>query len=218
MAGRTIQDVVIAPRGHLGVKLQKGQNMRVIDVDGEQVPDIVAINPSDLHEKLSMAATKLVNAAWNLKVGTALYSNRGRAMMTVIADTVGIHHIGGGYCNLWSNLARFGEQGRGPNCHDNLVAALSDLGLAPDYIAAHLNPDMCVCFWMKYAYLPDGRRVYDCTPTKAGDYTEVRADMDLLVAVSACPQDRNNVNGYNPTQLQVTITESEPQAVGSLRK
>jgi uncharacterized protein len=202
-----ILDVVIPARGHLGLRLEKGQHLRIIDPEGQQVPDVIAINPQDKHEKLSMAATKLVNTAWNLKVDMPLYSNRSRPMMTLVADTVGIHHIGGGYCNKWSNKAKFPERGEGPNCHDNLVAALSDLGLSAEYIAMHLNPDMCISMWMKYNYQPDGRRVYDHTPTKAGDYSDLRADMDLLVAISACPQDRNNVNGFNPTTLRVMVTK-----------
>jgi uncharacterized protein YcgI (DUF1989 family) len=203
--GNTILDMIIQPRGCFVCTLMDGQSIRITDLEGQQIPDVIALNAANPTEKLSMANTILINGRWNLKIDMPLYSTLGHRMLAVTADTVGHHFIGGGYCNDGANATRYGDsEGTRPTCRKNLIAALEKIHLGPE----HVQPDMCLCPFMKYTYHEDGRRTYDCTASQAGDYLELRAEMDCHVAISNCPQELNNVNGSGPTALGISIMDA----------
>lgn len=197
-----MQDVTIAPRGRLGLRVVRGQRLRVIDVDGQQPLDLIAWSRADPSERLSMAMTRWVSSRWNLATGMTLCSTLARPMFTVTAETVGIHNLAGGCCNRFANVARFGPAASGPNCFDSFVAVAAELGLGPEQVQL----DMVLNAFMKWTYHEDGRRVYDRTASDAGDHIELRAEMDLLVAISNCPQERGNATGpAGPTALRILL-------------
>ena len=202
-----LRDITIQARGHLALQVDRGQHLRVIDVEGQQPLDLIALDRVDPTEKLSMAMTRQITARWNLAVGMSMFSSLARPMLTVISETVGIHNLAGGCCNRFANVARFGPEANGPNCYDNFVAAAAELGLGPQ----HVQLDMVLNAFMKWTYRDDGRRIYDRTASKAGDHIEMRAEMDLLVAISNCPQERGNVTGPSgPTALRVVVLGTTP--------
>lgn len=203
-SGHGFQDVTIPPRGRLGVLLEPGQRIRVIDVEGQQPLDLIAVRRGRPEERLSMAMTRDLNGRWNLSAGMVMYSVLARPMFTVLDETVGIHNLAGGCCNRFANIARFGTQADGPTCFDNFVATFAEFGLGPE----HVQLDMVLNGFMKWTYHADGRRIYDRTASAAGDYIELRAEMELVVAISNCPQERGNVTGPSgPTPLRILVSE-----------
>jgi uncharacterized protein YcgI (DUF1989 family) len=125
-------------------------------------------------------------------------------MLTIVDDTVGVHHASAGCCNEAANFLRYGERGT-RNCLDNLTKAAEPLGLTQKDIPG------AFCPFMKVIQHPDGAYEIQEPDSRAGDYLDLRAEMDLFVAISNCPQDRNPCNGFNPTPLRV-ITWGERDA------
>jgi uncharacterized protein len=197
-AGPVVSDQVIPPKEYLGLELKRGQTLRIVDVEGKQVPDLVCFNLANPKERLSTNNSRLVQKRWLLTTGHALYSDEGNQMLTITDDTVGIHHASAGCCNEPANFLRYGERGT-RNCLDNLAAASSPLGFTVKDIPG------AFCPFMKVIQHEDGRYEIQEPDSRAGDYLDMRAEMDLFVAISNCPQDKNPCNGFNPTPLQVIV-------------
>lgn len=201
---RVFEDVTIPARGRLGLRADPGQRIRVVDVEGQQPLDLIAVRRDRPEERLSMAMTRDLNGRWNLSVGMVMYSTLAQPMFTVIDETVGIHNLAGGCCNRFANIARFGPEATGPTCFDNFVATFAEFGLGPE----HVQLDMVLNGFMKWTYHDDGRRIYDRTASAAGDYIELRVEMELLIAISNCPQERGNVTGPSgPTPLRILLSD-----------
>ncbi len=198
----TLQDVVVPARAHFGVALERGQVLRVVDVEGQQVLDLVAFSAGDPREKLSCILSNLFNGTWRLTTGHVLYTNRARPMLTLADDTVGIHHSGGGFCSEESNFFRYGVRPT-PNCKDNLERAMAAHGVPTEV----LDYDACFNVFMNIDYLPDGG--FGIAPPRStpGDHLDLRAEIDCLLALSNCPQERNPCNAYRPTPLRLVILD-----------
>jgi uncharacterized protein len=135
-----------------------------------------------------------------LTTGHRLYSDMGRPLFTVVADTVGSHDTIGGCCSAESNRLRYGVEGT-PNCRDNFLRALGRHGLGKKDIVANVN------FFMYVPVGPDGgMRIADGL-SRPGDHVELRAEMDALVALSNCPQIYNPASGGRPTPVRLVIYE-----------
>lgn len=200
-AAGMIFDWIIPAREYLGVELRRGQMLRIIDVEGKQVADVVCFNLGKPRERLSTNNSRLIQKRWLLSTGHILYSDEGNPMLTIADDTVGIHHASAGCCNEFANFARYGEHDT-RNCLDNLTLAAAPLGLTMKDIPG------AFCPFMKVVQHPDGAYEIQEPESRAGDYIDLRAHMDLFVAISNCPQDRNPCNGFNPTALRVLVFDS----------
>lgn len=200
--GRVIEDVLLPARGFLPAPtLTKGQVMRIIDVEGQQVADLILYDPKNLKNPSSMNNTVLINKSWKITTGHAFYSKFGDRMATIIADTVGTNVVTGGFCNPGLNKARYGIEGT-HTCHANLVASMGRYHLTPGDIE-----EGCWCAFMNVAYESDGRLEIRPPLSKPNDYLDMRADMDIIVAVSNCPSEHNPCNAWNPTPLRIVIYE-----------
>lgn len=198
--GEVLSNIVVPARGYLpAMELSEGQVMRVIDVEGKQVGDIVLYSRG-LGDPLSCSNTTLLNGTWRITRGHGLYSKRCRRLATITADTVGLHFFGGGFCSAELDACRYGVTGT-VNCADNLAAALSAYGVTRD----ELEHDSCFSVFMNLTYQPDGSYAIAEPTTSPGDYLDIRADMDLVVAMSNCPQERNPCNAFKPTDLRVIV-------------
>jgi uncharacterized protein YcgI (DUF1989 family) len=189
---------VIPPKEYLGLELKKGQVMRIVDMEGKQVPDVVCFNLHDASEKLSCNNSRLIQKRWIFTTGHVLYSDEGNIMLTIVGDTVGIHHASGGCCNEPANFRRYGVPGT-RNCRENLTLAAAPLGITQKDIPG------AFCPFMKVIQYSDGRYEIEEPTSKPGDYIDLRADMDVFVAISNCPQDKNPCNGFNPTPLKIVV-------------
>ncbi|MEW5920858.1 MAG: DUF1989 domain-containing protein [Bacillota bacterium] len=196
--------IYIPPRGYMKARiLHKGQCLRIVDLEGQQCADMILYNAADYTDVFSCVYTMLINQTWQITKGHLLYSKYASLMATMVEDTVGKHYFGGGFCSAEVNRLRYGIEGS-PNCRDNLVASMSDY----NFTSKNVELDSCISFFMNLGYAPNGTFVIAEPDSKAGDYFDLRAEMDLIVSLSNCPQERSPSNAYNPTALEVIFYEN----------
>jgi len=174
-----------------------------MDLEGKQVADLVALSTIDKDEKLSCIYSNLLNGTWKLTRGHTLYSNGARPMFSIVEDKVGLHYSGGGFCSEEINFLRFKVQST-RNCADNLALAFKSHGIQRE----DFNFDCCFNIFMNLTFQPDGTLKLQEPPSKPGDYIDLKSEMDSVIAISNCPQDRNPCNGFNPTPLQIKVFRS----------
>ena len=191
----------IIPAGeYLALELREGQVLRVIDLEGQQVMDLVSFNLHNFEEKLSCIYSNLLNGKWHLTKEHGLYSNRARLMWTIVEDMVGLHHSLGGFCCEELNRLRYGVEGT-KNCAANLTRAIAPYGLKRQ----DLDQDACFNVFMNVAFDPDGTCEVRPPISRPGDFIDLRAQMDCLVALSNCPQERNPCNAFKPTPMKIEV-------------
>ena len=185
------ETITIPARRGKAARLNKGQSIRVINTYGEQVVDTWAFVADDLYEFMSMEHWRPTVLRIIPEVGDALVTNKRRPILTLTEDTSsGIHDTLMAACDSY-RYALIGCEEYHDNCTDNLFAGMRQLGLTPPEVPSPLN------LFMNIPVL-DGRRLDFCPPeNKPGDYVTLRAEMDCVVAFSACPQDMLPINGKN---------------------
>ena len=185
--------ITIPARKGKAAHLAKGQSVKVINTLGEQVVDAWAFNADDLGEFMSMEHTRVALVAIVPEVGDALVTNQRRAILTLTEDTSsGIHDTLMAACDV-HRYRMLGCTEYHDNCTDNLHASMAELGLTPPEVSSPLN------LFMNIPVL-EGRRLDFLPPeNKPGDYVMLRAEMDCIVAFSACPQDMLPINGVDAT-------------------
>ena len=206
MTMKTILEKVIPAREYTSLILHRGEILRVIDLEGKQVADLVAMNATDTSEKLSCVYSNLLNGTWKLTKGHILYSNRARPMISIKEDKVGLHYSGGGFCSEEINFLRFKVRNT-PNCAENLTLAFRPHGIQRE----DFDFDSCFNIFMNLTFQPDGTMKLQEPLSKPGDYIDLKSEMDCIVALSNCPQDRNPCNAFNPTPLQIKVLGSISQ-------
>jgi uncharacterized protein YcgI (DUF1989 family) len=199
--GEVVRTVEIPARHGAAVEVTRGQLVRVIDVDGAQVGDLVCFNRQDLGEAYSPQNTVLFNRTIYPKVGALLVSNRGRPMMRLVADTVGVHDLICGSCSDEYYRNRLDHREPHRSCRGNLAEAMAPWGVAPRDIPFSFN------VFMRWPVQPDGAVVPMAAPSLAGDYADFLAEMDVVVANSACPSDITPTNALNPTPMRLVVYE-----------
>ena len=181
--------IEIPARRGKAARVSKGQTVKVVNTHGAQVVDTWAFNPDDMDECMSMEATRATVLKMRLDVGDAFYSNNRRAMLTILEDTSpGVHDTLIAACDNY----RYGLLGcteYHDNCSDNLHAALDAIGASAPKTPSPLN------LFMNIPWTDAGGLSFEAPVTKPGDYIALRAEMDLIVAFSACPQDILPING-----------------------
>jgi uncharacterized protein YcgI (DUF1989 family) len=163
--------------------------VRVVNTKGQQVVDTWAFNAADLNEFMSMEHSRVAIGRIIPGVGDRLVTNKRRPILTLIEDTSGgIHDTLFAACDRW-RYELLGAQGYHDNCTDNLAAGMKALGLVPPETPAPLN------LFMNIPVL-DGNRVEARPPVSTpGSYVTLRAEMDCVIAFSACPQDMSRSTG-----------------------
>lgn len=200
--GTTVNEYVIPARGYVAFNLSKGQILRCVDVEGKQVPDIVFFNAHDLSDEINLANSQLINKQQELRKGATIVSVRCNPLMTIAGYSNEYCYTYGSMCSEELNRNRYGVANT-VNCRDNFAAALAPWGFDRAQI-----PNAFVPF-MRVELEEDGSLEIREPTTVPGDYYDLGAEMDLVVAISNCPQELNPVNGLNPTPTGVIIYEPE---------
>ena len=193
--------VAIPARKGRAVAMAKGQRIKVINTHGQQVVDAWAFNRPDLSEFMSMEHTRAALLRTMPRVGDALVTNHRRPILTLVEDTSpGIHDTLLAACDRY-RYELLGCKGHHDSCTDNLAAALATLGMKAPETPAPFN------LWMNIPIRADGGLSFEPPVTKRGDHVVLRAEMDCVVAFSACPQDMVPVNGLacTPTEAHFQI-------------
>ena len=181
--------VTIPARRGKAARVSAGQRIRVVNTHGTQVVDAWAFNARDVTEWMSMEASRARFMKLAAAVGDAFVTNQRRAILTLVEDTSGCAHD-----TLMSPCARWrygllGVDGYHDNCRDNLHAALAELDVLVPATPPSLN------LFMNIPWTADGRLAWGEPVSAPGSYALFRAEMDLIVAFSACPQDILPING-----------------------
>lgn len=200
--GKVVREWVIPAKEYDAFTMKQGQVLRFVDTEGKQVPDVVFFNEHDLTEQLNLGNTVLLNKRRELRKGNVLYSVVCNPMATITDYSNEESYSYGPMCSEELNHIRYGVPGT-RNCRDNFAMALEKWGFDRRQI-----PNAFVPF-MRVEVTEDGSMEIREPTSKAGDYYDMRAEMDLLVGVSNCPQERNPCNGFHPTPIGVIIYEPE---------
>jgi uncharacterized protein len=193
--------VVLAGDGHTKV-VEKGQTFRIVDLHGNQAVDTLFYNAHDPTERYSAVDTIREQGNIYLSTGTRLLSSEGNALMTIVADTCGRHDTLGGACAAESNQVRYAIEKRYMHsCRDTFLLTLACCthGMSKRDITANVN------FFMNVPVTPEGKLTFEDGISDAGRYVEMKANMDVRVLISNCPQLNNPCNGYDPTPIQLLI-------------
>ena len=179
-----------------------GELIKVINTHGQQVVDTWAFNSGDLSEFMSMEHSRTSLGRIMPVVGQAMVTNRRRPILALVEDTSGgIHDTLLAACDSY-RYELLGCDDYHDNCTDNLAAALAELGLIPPETPAPWN------LFMNIPVERDGSVSFKPPVSRPGDYVLLRAELDCVVAFSACPQDIVPINGAAciPTEAHFQVT------------
>jgi uncharacterized protein YcgI (DUF1989 family) len=207
----SVADPALIPaRSGRAVAVARGARIEVINTHGTQVIDFWALRQGELSEHLSMEHTRVAIGRLVPRVGDTLVSSQRRALLTVLADTSpGVHDTLMASCDA-ERYRQLGFDGRHDNCRDNFAAALAELGLAAPPLPAPLN------LFMNVPWAPDGSLRFEPPSSGPGDLIRFRADADLIVVMSACPQDLTPVNGAAQRPVEGHFRVLGPDQAGAV--
>ncbi len=187
--GRRIE---IPARHGAAFRLNRGQRLRVIDPQGEQVSDMLAFNAHDTNEVISSGRSLDYASKLFLTTGDPLYSNRSNIMLKIIEDTVGRHDFLLTPCSKDTFRIIYGDENPHQGCFGNLAHALEPHGVTPDQIPTAFN------IFMNVNIAADGSFTVDAPKSQAGDHILFEAHMDLIVALTACSALQSNNYAFKP--------------------
>ena len=193
--------ITIPARQGKATRLNAGQLVRVINTHGQQVVDTWAFRRDDPTEFMSMEHSRTSLGRIMPEVGQSMVTNHRRPILTLVEDTSGgIHDTLLAACDRY-RYELLGCEGYHDNCTDNLAAALAELGLTPPETPSPWN------LFMNIPVGTDGSVGFEPPVCGPGDYVTLRAEMDCIVAFSACPQDVVPINGVDclPTEAHFQI-------------
>ena len=189
-------------------EIRKGQYFRIVDLHGNQAVDTLFYNARDYSDRYSAQDTIQNQRNLYLTTGTQLLSTEGTLLLTITADTCGRHDTLGGACANESNMVRYAIEKRHMHaCRSSFLKAITEWGrgLSKRDIPNNIN------FFMNVPVTPEGKLTFEDGVSDAGKYVELRAEMDVLMVISNCPQLNNPCNGYNPTPVQILIWDTNVQ-------
>jgi uncharacterized protein YcgI (DUF1989 family) len=189
---------IIQPRSGVAFVVKKNQRIKVTDIKGEQVSDFVCFNLNDTREYLSSGRTLDYAETIFLTAGHPLYSNRSNIMLEIEKDTVGRHDFLLTPCSADTFRIIYGHEKPHRGCHGNLSEALAPYGIKPD--------DIPICFniFMHVDVNGDTGKISVLPPkSKAGDHVIMKAQMDLIVGMTACSAEMSNNYSFKPIGYEI---------------
>ncbi len=192
-------------------EIKAGQTVRLLDLEGNQAADTLFYNARDPLERYSAVDTIRRQGRVYLTTGSQLISSEDNVMLTIVADTCGRHDTLGGACAAESNTVRYAlEKKFMHNCRDTFLLQVCNhhvpdpaTGAAVAMGKRDIPPN--INFFMNVPVTPEGKLTFEDGISHAGKYVELRAEMDVLIVISNCPQLNNPCNAYNPTPVEVLI-------------
>ena len=188
----------LEPQTGTAFLLAAGQRLRIIDPLGEQVSDLVAFACDDQREWLSSGRSIDYANTIYLTTGNVLYSNRSRPMLTIESDEVGRHDFLLTPCSSETFSIIYQHQGHHPSCFENLVNALERFQIAPDAIPTTFN------VFMNVELDAAGKLTIGPPRSKPGQSIVFRAEMDLIIGLTACSAEMSNNYKFKPIDYEIT--------------
>ena len=187
----------IPPQSGQAFSLKKGQRLKVIDPQGEQVSDMVLFNAADKREKLSSGKTLDFEESLLISAGNWLWSNRSQKMMKILEDSNGRNDFLLAPCSPETFAIMYEQQGYHPSCFENLSKQLAPYNIAADDIPTAFN------IFMNVQFAADGKLSVEAPLSQAGDYLLMEAAMDLIVGLTACSAEDSNNGSFKPIQYEI---------------
>lgn len=194
----------IPPRSGTAFHLPAGATLAVIDPEGSQVADLLAFSADDANEVVSSGRTLDYAETIALTTGHVLYSNRSRPMLTIIEDTVGCHDFLLTPCSVDTFLHFYPDKPVHRGCFGNLAEALEPYGITPDRIPVAFN-----CFMNVLVDAETGKLSVTPPISKLGDHISFRAEMDLVIGLTACSAYASNGGSFRPIDFRIESEELE---------
>ena len=193
----------IDPQSGSGFTLRCGQVLRVIDPCGEQVSDLFAFKDGNTDCWLSSGRSIDYASKTRLSTGDTLYSNDSRPMFTILRDKVGRHDFLLTPCSQEMFEILYGCKGHHPSCFENLATHLEPYGVRPSQIHTTFN------IFMEVVVDAEGTVKVGVPTSKAGDWIELRAEMDLMCALTACSAEGSNNGSFKPIHYMIGNSEQD---------
>jgi urea carboxylase-associated protein 1 len=201
LAGQLVLDEIVAARAPWMHCVRAGETLRIIDLEGNQAVDFLLYATDDHAERYSAQDTVAAQANIFLRTGSVLLSSEGRPMMTITGTSVEYHDTIGGACSCESNSLRYGHHTKAQHsCVDNFLEANLRDGRGKRDMVSNVN------FFMNVPVEADGALGIVDGISAPGLSVDLRAEMDVTVVVSNCPQINNPCNGFNPTPVRMIVT------------
>lgn len=202
---------------HWSLRMRRGTILRLIDKEGEANVGMLFYNPENLLEKYNAPDTLKCQHTFRLTKGHCLYSDMGRIFCSVIDDSVGWHETVCANTTKKSVAEKWGEHNYQEyrndwqkNGYDSFLVELAKYGLGKKDMAANLN------LFSKVEVNEAGNLQYVPGNSKAGDYIELRFEMDTLVLLHTCPHPLNPASEYPRKAIQYQIKKASPVATDDL--
>lgn len=191
----------VPPRCGRALRLRTGQTVRITNVHGNQVCDTWIFRAAQLDEYLSFEHTRAYLEKLIPQTGDALVTNHRRPIAELVSDTSpGVHDTLIAACDLY-RYRNLGVANYHDNCADNMRMAMKAIGLSAREVPQPFN------LWMNIPIKPDYSIDWQPTLSKAGDCVDIKAVMDCIVVMSACPQDIIPINGLNPVEVEFKVLD-----------
>lgn len=187
----------IPPQSGKGFRMRRGDILRVTDPEGEQVSDLFAFAADDSRCSLSSGRSIDYASKIFLTTGDVLWSNDSRPMFTILRDDVKRHDFLLTPCSQEMFEILYKHQGHHPSCFENLANAFEAFGISAERIGTSFN------IFMRVDVDPDGRVAVKPPLSRAGDVIELRAEMDLVCALTACSAEGSNNGRFKPIDFEV---------------
>jgi uncharacterized protein YcgI (DUF1989 family) len=190
-------NIEIPPRSGTAFPLKRGETLKVIDPLGEQVSDLLAYSLQDTREVISNGRTFDYEETLQLTTGNRLWSNRSNPMLEIVEDTVSTHDFLLTPCSEATFRHFYPEHPVHRGCFGNLAEALSPHGIEPDAIPCAFN------VFMNVPVAENGKLRVDPPRSTAGDYIRLRAEMDLVIGLTACSAYASNGGSFKPIEYVI---------------
>ncbi|TPG21812.1 urea carboxylase-associated family protein [Sphingomonas koreensis] len=201
LPGNVVHDEVVPARAPWMHMVAAGATLRIVDLGGNQSVDFLLYAAADDAERYSAQDTMTAQGNVYLRAGSVLMSNEGRPMMTIVASAVERHDTIGGACSCESNTLRYGHHTKAQHaCVENFLEANLRAGRGKRDIVSNIN------FFMNVPVEADGALGIVDGISAPGLTVDLRAEMDVVVVVSNCPQMNNPCNGFDPTPVRMIVT------------
>ena len=195
-----VLDQVVPAGAPWSAVIKNGQHLRIIDSKGKQAVDFLCYSANDREERYFAPNTIKAAGTISLTKGHVLYSDQAQPLFTIVEDTYGSHDTIGGACSAPSNKLLYGVEDC-PGCRENFLMGLTPFGMGRRDIVPNIN------FFMRVPVQGTGDAAIARADSAPGSYVELRAEMDVIALLSNCPQINNPCNDFNPTPIQVIVTE-----------
>jgi len=187
----------IAPQSGVAFRVRAGDTLRITDPCGEQVADLFAFRDEDHACSLSSGRSIDYASKIYLTTGDVLYANDSRAMFTILEDTVGRHDFLLTPCSQEMFEILYKHEGHHPSCFENLYKAFGEFGITSAQIGTTFN------VFMNVTVAPDGSVRVEVPKSKPGDYVELRAEMDMVCALTSCSAENSNNGSFKPIDYEI---------------